>query len=112
MIACRGDLAATPAVLGVLACSGSRTHTECTLPAARGAESRAPLPATRPVTRLTSSRPAAWLRLALRVLLIGGYAGLVSFHSLHPKPLRIPLRWSAFFVLVNLVAACRSRAMG
>ena len=39
--------------------------------------------------------------LALRLLLISGYAGLVAYHALRPKPLRIPLRWSAFFVLVN-----------
>lgn len=44
--------------------------------------------------------------LALRVALVGGYAGLVAFHSLHARPLRIPLRWSALFVLVNAGAAC------
>jgi len=43
--------------------------------------------------------------LQLRLLLVGGYFGLVTFHSLHPKPLRIPLRWSAVFVLVNAAAA-------
>jgi hypothetical protein len=44
--------------------------------------------------------------LHLRVALVGGYTGLVAFHSLHPRPLRIPLRWSAIFVLVNAGAAC------
>ena len=39
--------------------------------------------------------------LSLRLLLISGYSGLVTYHALRPKPLRIPLRWSAFFVLVN-----------
>jgi hypothetical protein len=43
--------------------------------------------------------------LALRVLLICGYTGLVAFHSLHERPLRIPLSWSAFFVLVNSTMA-------
>eukprot|EP00526_Cylindrotheca_closterium_P017482 CAMPEP_0113612512 /NCGR_PEP_ID=MMETSP0017_2-20120614/6139_1 /TAXON_ID=2856 /ORGANISM="Cylindrotheca closterium" /LENGTH=318 /DNA_ID=CAMNT_0000521551 /DNA_START=171 /DNA_END=1127 /DNA_ORIENTATION=- /assembly_acc=CAM_ASM_000147 len=43
--------------------------------------------------------------LSLRVALVGGYAGLVSFHALHPRPLQIPLRWSAVFVLVNAGAA-------
>lgn len=43
--------------------------------------------------------------LELRVLLVGGYSGLVAFHTLHERPLRIPLRWSAMFVLVNAVAA-------
>ena len=40
--------------------------------------------------------------LTLRCLLVGGYTGLVAFHSFHPRPLRIPLRWSAFFVAVNV----------
>jgi len=40
--------------------------------------------------------------LALRCLLVAGYSGLVSFHTLHARPLRIPLRWSAFFVAVNV----------
>lgn len=44
--------------------------------------------------------------LTLRLALVGGYAGLVAFHSLHARPLRIPLRWSALFVLVNAGAAC------
>lgn len=44
--------------------------------------------------------------LSLRVALVGGYTGLVSFHALHPRPLQIPLRWSAVFVLVNAGAAC------
>lgn len=44
--------------------------------------------------------------LALRLALVGGYTGLVAFHSLHARPLRIPLRWSALFVLVNAGAAC------
>jgi hypothetical protein len=44
--------------------------------------------------------------LHLRVALVGGYTGLVAFHALHPRPLRIPLRWSAIFVLVNASAAC------
>lgn len=43
--------------------------------------------------------------LTLRLALVGGYAGLVSFHALHPRPLQIPLRWSAFFVFVNAGAA-------
>jgi hypothetical protein len=43
--------------------------------------------------------------LQLRLLLVGGYSGLVLFHSLHAKPLKIPLRWSAVFVLVNAGAA-------
>lgn len=40
----------------------------------------------------------------LRIALVGGYTGLVAFHSLHPKPLQIPLRWSAIFVFVNIAA--------
>jgi CRP-like cAMP-binding protein len=43
--------------------------------------------------------------LQLRLALVGGYSGLVLFHSLHAKPLKIPLRWSALFVLVNAGAA-------
>ena len=43
--------------------------------------------------------------LMLRVALVGGYTGLVLFHSLHPKPLKIPLAWSALFVFVNAGAA-------
>jgi len=43
--------------------------------------------------------------LQLRLMLVGGYAGLVSFHSLHARPLQIPLRWSALFVVVNTAAA-------
>ena len=43
--------------------------------------------------------------LELRVLLVGGYSGLVAFHTLHERPMRIPLRWSALFVAVNAVAA-------
>jgi CRP-like cAMP-binding protein len=43
--------------------------------------------------------------LQLRVALVGGYTGLVAFHALHPRPLRIPLRWSAIFILVNGGAA-------
>eukprot|EP00536_Pseudo-nitzschia_multiseries_P012616 jgi/Psemu1/209256/e_gw1.492.16.1 len=43
--------------------------------------------------------------LQLRLMLVGGYAGLVSFHALHAKPLQIPLRWSALFVVVNAGAA-------
>lgn len=43
--------------------------------------------------------------LQLRLMLVGGYAGLVTFHSLHARPLQIPLRWSALFVLVNAGAA-------
>lgn len=41
----------------------------------------------------------------LRLMLVGGYTGLVAFHSLHAKPLQIPLRWSALFVVVNAGAA-------
>jgi CRP-like cAMP-binding protein len=44
--------------------------------------------------------------LQLRVALVGGYTGLVAFHTLHPRPLKIPLRWSAIFILVNAGAAC------
>ena len=44
--------------------------------------------------------------LQLRVALVGGYTGLVAFHALHPRPLKIPLRWSALFVVVNAGAAC------
>eukprot|EP00339_Tiarina_fusa_P013707 CAMPEP_0117081432 /NCGR_PEP_ID=MMETSP0472-20121206/57391_1 /TAXON_ID=693140 ORGANISM="Tiarina fusus, Strain LIS" /NCGR_SAMPLE_ID=MMETSP0472 /ASSEMBLY_ACC=CAM_ASM_000603 /LENGTH=432 /DNA_ID=CAMNT_0004809353 /DNA_START=217 /DNA_END=1515 /DNA_ORIENTATION=+ len=43
--------------------------------------------------------------LQLRMALVGGYTGLVAFHSLHPRPLQIPLRWSAVFIVVNAVAA-------
>lgn len=43
--------------------------------------------------------------LQLRLMLVGGYAGLVTFHAFHPRPLKIPLRWSAFFVVVNAGAA-------
>jgi CRP-like cAMP-binding protein len=42
--------------------------------------------------------------LSLRVLLVGGYSGLVVFHALHPSPLQIPMLWSAVFVGVNLMA--------
>lgn len=38
---------------------------------------------------------------ALRVLLVGGYTGLVTFHALQQRPLHIPLRWSIFFVGIN-----------
>jgi hypothetical protein len=38
----------------------------------------------------------------IRVRASAGYSGLVSFHTLHARPLRIPLRWSAFFVAVNV----------
>lgn len=44
--------------------------------------------------------------LTLRASLVAGYSGLVAFHLLHPRPLRIPLRWSAMFVVVNAGAAC------
>ena len=44
--------------------------------------------------------------LLLRVALVGGYSGLVMFHMMHPRPLRIPLRWSALFVVLNSGAAC------
>ena len=43
--------------------------------------------------------------LMLRTMLIGGYSGLVAFHCLHPKPLRIPLLYSAIFVAVNAAMA-------
>lgn len=39
--------------------------------------------------------------LSLRLLLCCGYTGLVTYHAIRPKPLLIPLRWSAFFVAVN-----------
>ena len=38
----------------------------------------------------------------LRLLLVGGYSALSVFHALQAKPLMIPLRWSIFFVGVNL----------
>jgi CRP-like cAMP-binding protein len=44
--------------------------------------------------------------LYLRVVLAGGYMGLVVFHMMHLRPLRIPLRWSALFIFVNAGAAC------
>lgn len=43
--------------------------------------------------------------LHLRVVLVAGYTGLVLFHALHPRPLRIPLVWSALFILINASAA-------
>ncbi len=43
--------------------------------------------------------------LQLRLMLVGGYSGLVAFHALHARPLQIPLRWSALFVVVNAAAA-------
>jgi len=43
--------------------------------------------------------------LSLRVLLICGYSGLVTYHALRPQPLMLPLRWSAFFVMVNVSMA-------
>lgn len=43
--------------------------------------------------------------LQLRLLLVGGYSGLVTYHSLQAKPLKIPLRWSFVFVLINAGAA-------
>lgn len=43
--------------------------------------------------------------LELRVLLVGGYGCLVSYHFLQPKPLTIPLWGSGFFVVVNAIAA-------
>ena len=48
--------------------------------------------------------------LILRTTLICGYSGLVLFHLLHPQPLRIPLRWSCAFVLVNAIAAAKLAA--
>lgn len=44
---------------------------------------------------------------ALRVLLVGGYSGLVTYHALQPRPLRIPLRWSMFFVAINAAAVAQ-----
>lgn len=44
---------------------------------------------------------------ALRVLLVGGYSGLVVFHALQPQPLRIPLRWSLFFVSINALMVAK-----
>ena len=41
--------------------------------------------------------------LVLRVALVGGYTGLVCYHILQPRPLRIPLRWSAVFVAANAI---------
>ena len=41
----------------------------------------------------------------LRLLLTVGYTGLVTYHILRPVPLRIPLRWSALFILLNAGAA-------
>lgn len=43
--------------------------------------------------------------LQLRLVLAAGYTLLVAFHALHPRPLRIPLGWSALFILVNASAA-------
>lgn len=43
--------------------------------------------------------------LSLRILLICGYSGLVTYHALRPNPLLIPLRWSTFFVVVNVSMA-------
>ena len=43
--------------------------------------------------------------LPLRLLLVGGYTSLVAFHGLQKQPLRIPLRWSIFFVGINLAMA-------
>ena len=43
--------------------------------------------------------------ISLRLMLVSGYTGLVAFHALHKKPLQIPLRWSALFVVVNGGAA-------
>jgi len=48
--------------------------------------------------------------LALRALLSAGYSGLVAYHSLQPRPLWIPLRWSCIFVAVNIFY-CASLAM-
>lgn len=48
--------------------------------------------------------------LLLRTTLVCGYSGLVLFHLLHPQPLRIPLRWSSAFVLVNAIAAAKLAA--
>jgi len=45
--------------------------------------------------------------LTLRGMLVFGYSGLVTFHILQPRPLRIPLRWSAVFVAANAVMAVR-----
>jgi CRP-like cAMP-binding protein len=44
--------------------------------------------------------------LHLRIALVGGYTGLVTFHMMHSRPLRIPLRWSALFIALNAGAAC------
>jgi len=43
--------------------------------------------------------------LTLRTALVGGYTGLVAFHALHERPLRIPLKWSALFIALNAGAA-------
>ena len=48
--------------------------------------------------------------LALRILLACGYSGLVTYHALQPRPLRIPLMWSAVFVAVNAFAASKLAA--
>jgi len=40
--------------------------------------------------------------LTLRMMLVGGYAALTCYHLVHANPLRIPLRWSALFVVVNI----------
>jgi len=45
--------------------------------------------------------------LTLRVLLAFGYTGLVTYHMLHTRPLRIPLMWSAVFVCVNIAYGYR-----
>lgn len=41
--------------------------------------------------------------LWLRLLLVGGYSGLVCYHGFQQRPLRIPLAGSFFFVIVNSV---------
>lgn len=43
--------------------------------------------------------------LQLRLLLVTGYSGLVAYHALQVKPMKIPLCWSALFVAVNATAA-------
>jgi len=45
--------------------------------------------------------------LALRVMLVGGYSGLVGYHLLHRAPLRIPLLWSGVFAAVNAAYAAK-----
>lgn len=43
----------------------------------------------------------------LRMMLVGGYSGLVGYHLLQVRPLRIPLGWSGLFVVINSLMAAK-----